>query len=150
MQATKVIERRFLNPQKVDIFTEEEAGYNASLLRRNTQQQRRRRDQLDVDGESDMLDPHDAVLLDGLYGKAKRTIQLLSDHLFISRFAHEDLFGQASINEPGGASGQPMSPKMSIILLNEEYRSANVHTVIKLLLRCKILYQAMHEVMRIL
>lgn len=43
-----------------------------------------------------------------------------------------------------------MSPKMSIILLNEEYRSANVDTVIKLLLRCKILYQAMHEVMRIL
>jgi hypothetical protein len=74
MQATKVIERRFLNPTKVDIFTEEEAGYNASLLRRNTQQQRKRRDQVDVDGESDMLDPHDAVMLDGLYSKAKRTI----------------------------------------------------------------------------
>jgi hypothetical protein len=58
----------------VDVFTEEEAGYNASLLRRNTQQQRKRRDQLEGECESDMLDPHDAVMLDGLYSKAKRTI----------------------------------------------------------------------------
>jgi hypothetical protein len=33
LEAARILEKQFCNPRDIDIFTEAEAGYNASLLR---------------------------------------------------------------------------------------------------------------------
>lgn len=56
------------------------------------------------------------------------------------------------LNAGAGAS-PPRSnsnKKISVILLNESYRALNSNNVVKLMLRCVKLYQALHDVKQIL
>lgn len=56
------------------------------------------------------------------------------------------------LSEARNMTSREQSPvkRTSIILLNNIYQKVNISTVIKLLLRCKKLYQAMSEVKKIL
>ena len=75
---------------------------------------------------------------------------MLSDHLFISKLV--DLETGDCLQTPNtiGLLSPNSRARTNFIFENDEYRNSNIDTVIKLLLRCRILYQAMHEVMKIL
>ena len=72
--AAKILDKEFCNPDKIDIFTEDEAGYNASLLRQKGIN----------NAQAAQDEAHDDELLEALYHKATRTVELLSEHVLLS------------------------------------------------------------------
>ena len=126
LEATRRLEKEFQNPDGIDVFTEEEAGYNASLLR-----------QKGIHASEEEAH-HD--LLDALYHKAKRTVELLSEHLLLSKLSQEELGLDPSLD--GGNRGAALAGS-SIVLRHDDYNCVGVETVILLLLRCKKLYEAL-------
>ena len=134
----KELERDFCNPENADIFTEEEAGYNASLLRKGGSR-----------GQAGSKETYDADLLVLLYKKARRTVEVLSDHLLLSTASvEEDIADQLEKQNP--SSPKSAEKRTSIILRKHLYQRVTINTVIMLLLRSKKLYQAMYEVRKIL
>lgn len=65
----KELEREFFNPQGQDVYTLEESNYWAGLLRQKHHLAKQKRD---------VVDPEE---LQAIHTKARRTLQLLSDHL---------------------------------------------------------------------
>jgi len=65
----KELEAKFCNPVNLDIFTEDESSYNYSLLRKRDQ-------------HAD--EPYDVLILEELFNKSKRTVEVLSEHLLLS------------------------------------------------------------------
>ena len=61
MNEAKELEQKMCNPENIDIFTEEEAGYHARILKNQR--------------EKGNYDEH---LLNEIYHKTKRTIKLVS------------------------------------------------------------------------
>ena len=66
-----MLESAFLDANKLGIFTEEQASYNASLLRK----------QGNIKDE-----PMDSSRLDDLFVKSKRTVEVLSDYLMLNKY----------------------------------------------------------------
>ena len=114
----RLLEHELFNPEHIDIFTEEEACYNASFLRKKGQF-----------GDTQ----YDEIILDELYQKSKRTVQVLSDIMMLSE-GHEDLL------EFRASVASPMSVLSSKILQKESYLRVDKETVLTLLFRCKRLY----------
>jgi hypothetical protein len=122
LEVAKELENRFCNPDNADIFTEDESSYNYSLLRKRSQ-------------HAD--EPYDQEILEELFNKSKRTVEVLSEHLLLSRNGQiEDIVDQLQLEKEHPACG----PNTSIVLMHTVYRDINIQTVIKLLLRCKKLY----------
>jgi hypothetical protein len=96
------LEKDFFNPNDIDIFTEEEAIYNASILMKK--------------GEEELLDQVDQNILEELAVKAKITIELLSEHLLLS--IEESLDQVDDEEETQTCSPEKKNNKKSIILLN--------------------------------
>ena len=78
LAAARALEQHFCNPKGLDIFTEAEAGYNASLLR-----QKGAAGGADLQAATDAA--HDLELLQALYRKATRTVELLSEHVLLTK-----------------------------------------------------------------
>lgn len=70
----KIIEEKLLNPDGEEIFTEIEAGYNASLLMNEVADQKNQKDE----------EPFDQEFLKEIYSRAKQTVQILSEALMLS------------------------------------------------------------------
>ena len=81
MQRAKTLEEIYLNPREIDIFTEEEATYNAHILRHRFETGNLNEDPKNADG-------HYLYEIDQ---KARRTIQVLSNFLLLSKNAHKDV-----------------------------------------------------------
>lgn len=102
----------------MNIFTEDEAVYNFTILRKRDEH---------VD------ETYDEVVLDELFTKSKRTVEVLSEILLLSK---NQVFADGDIIE----SMQHSPAAQSIVLWSSTYQQVNITTVIKLLLRCKKLY----------
>ena len=74
MAKAKQLEKVFCDPIKLDLFTEEEAKYNATLLKKRCER----------GGEGDVIGKGDQSILEELYKKARRTVEVLSEHLLLS------------------------------------------------------------------
>jgi hypothetical protein len=110
----------FLNPDRIDIFTEEEASYNASFLRKKGQE---------ALGDTQ----YDEIILEELYQKSKRTIEVLSEILMLSDGQEELLLEtRANVISPMSVSSK--------ILNKPIYSKVDKETVLTLLFRCKRLY----------
>lgn len=120
----KELESKFFNPKKVDIFTEEESVYNDSLLRKKSHNEFKLKD-----------DQYEEFILDELHQKAKRTVLVLSDHLQLNYTIFEEITSPKNVTQ---------------ILLTKTYAQSDINSVIKLLIRCRKLYQALHEIKLIL
>ena len=70
LAAAKLLEKEFMDPVELDIFTEEEASYNAMLLRKKDEHNE---------------EPYDEVILSELFKKSKKTIESLSEYLLLSK-----------------------------------------------------------------
>ena len=79
LEIAKKFEEKFCNPESVDIFTEDEAGYNFSMIRKR-----------DTFNE-ETFDEH---VLEELFYKAKRTVEVLSPHLLLSHGLLDDIVDQ--------------------------------------------------------
>lgn len=77
----RLLEQIYLNPREIDIFTEEEATYNAHILKQSHQTQR-------LSGQPS--DDHEFYLYE-IDQKARRTIQVLSNFMLLSKHAHKDI-----------------------------------------------------------
>ena len=106
-------------------------------------------------------DQYEELIIDELFAKSKRTIQVLSNHLMLNKAVIDDIIDQknsTSGQSPKKASTKSRSssqnPGSSIILLKEQYQTqghrSDIQTTIKLLIRCRKLYQAMQELKHIL
>jgi hypothetical protein len=170
LAAARALEQHFCNPNGLDVFTEAEAGYNASLLR-----QKGAAAGADLQAATDAA--HDLELLQALYRKATRTVELLSEHVLLTKACgcavdgheshdedheEEEDHGSPEAKPEGGAlsaaqkgsapealikvTDEQQEPggqePASMALRHDDYREHNVgvETVIKLLLRCKKLY----------
>ena len=78
LAAARALEQHFCNPNGLDVFTEAEAGYNASLLRQKGAA-------VGADLQADTDAAHDLELLQALYRKATRTVELLSEHVLLTK-----------------------------------------------------------------
>lgn len=97
-----------MNPHKVDIFTEQEAKYNLTLLKKQA--------------SSSMKHEFDEHSLQDTYERACRTIEILSEHLLLSKKKQQDIFGQLERQNTQGSSAH----KHSIILLNDIYKKVTI------------------------
>lgn len=139
IKLSKRVEKKYFNPFHLDIFSEEETNYNASLLRKKRE------------AKDDQA--YDQMQLEDLNKKARHTIQVLSDFLLLSVASEDDVIDQLQIEKE--QTSNPLQPickgqRTSIILLNNIYSRVNVDNIIKLLLRCKRLYGAMWQVRKII
>lgn len=141
-EAAKRLETEFCNPDKLDIFTEDEAGYNASLLRQKGIN--------NVQAAQD--EAHDDELLEALYHKATRTVELLSEHVLLSTLTQEEIMAavQEALLNSSMVTREAAVGGSSIVLAHEDYKKVGVDTVIKLLLRCKKLYLCLQDVKKLL
>jgi len=81
VQRARTLEEIYLNPREIDVFTEEEATYNAHILRHRFETGNLNEDPKNADG-------HYLYEIDQ---KARRTIQVLSNFLLLSKNAHKDV-----------------------------------------------------------
>ena len=128
LSAAKVLEQEFLDHKALGIFTEEEASYNSSLLRRQLEN-----DEIQMD----------EFFLEELFYKAKKTVEVLAGCLQLNRskFEQEDILAQLQMEQSKQAEGGHVTvPSTSIVLLHSAYKEISMNTVIILLLRCKRLY----------
>lgn len=126
--AAKALEKEFLDHKSLGIFTEEEASYNSSLLRKRLE-----------NDEAQM----DEFFLKEMFHKSKKTVEVLAGCLQLNRskFEQEDIFAQLQMEKSKKAEGGHVDvPSTSIVLLHSAYKEININTVIILLLRCKRLY----------
>ena len=147
-QNAKQLERTFFNPEKIDIFTEKEAEYNQSLLRNKYKL-----------ASAVVEDQYEELIIDELFAKSKRTIQVLSNHLMLNKAVIDDIIdpknpSQSPKKTSTKSRASSQSPGSSIILLKKPYQNqghrSDIQTTIKLLIRCRKLYQAMQELKHIL
>ena len=143
LQRARTIEKEFFNPHSIDIFTEDEAAYNAHLLRKQHQK---------CDG-TEARDDDYHIVLNAAHEKGRRTLQVLISHI-LNNANNEEAIDEASIFLQQPSIDHTISPLNSSmkknILSRKNYLKVNSNTVIKLLLRCKKLYQAMTEIKKIL
>ena len=85
---------------------------------------------------------HDDELLEALYHKATRTVELLSEHVLLSTLTQEEMVAavQEALLNSSIVTREAAVGGSSIVLAHEDYKKVGVDTVIKLLLRCKKLY----------
>ena len=132
------LETHFCDADNLDIFTEEEANYNASLLRKRASRQ------------SGAQEPFKADVLEEVYQKARRTVEVLSERLLLST-GTEDVVDQLRLGEQQSSATSPLNAATaSLILLKNMYKRININNVLKLLIRSKKMYEAMYEIRRIL
>lgn len=132
LETAKELELHFCNPAKLQIFTEDESTYNFSLLRKRDQHS---------------SEPYDEEILGELFSKAKRTVEVLSEHLLLTAGTEDhDAIDQVQADKENPAAG----PANSIILMHQVYKKVTINSVIKLLLRCKKLYGCLYEVKKLL
>lgn len=77
IKLSKRVEKKYFNPFHLDIFSEEETNYNASLLRKKRE------------AKDDQA--YDQMQLEDLNKKARHTIQVLSDFLLLSVASEDDV-----------------------------------------------------------
>ena len=64
------LELHFIDYDSLDVFSEDEAGYNYSLLRKR---------------DAHTEEPYDDQILEMLFTKSKRTVEVLSECLLLSK-----------------------------------------------------------------
>ena len=140
------MEKQFFNPKGFDIYTEDEAKYHASTLRKRVSE---RADLLEKnDKEYGQLEEAvDAGYLQEVHTKAKKTVEVLSEHLELQHVLMDDLESPAKADNNAIPNGLK---RQSTILLNQQYNDHGVNTVIKLLVRCRRLHQALFDMRKIL
>jgi len=74
VEIAKQIEAKFLDFESLNIFREDEAVYNFTILRK--------RDELDCEHNAEV---YDEVVLEELFTKSKRTVEVLSEILLLSK-----------------------------------------------------------------
>lgn len=84
------LEKQFFNPKGLDIYTEDEAKFHASTLRKRVSE---RADLLEKnDKEYGQLEEAvDVEYLQGVHTKAKTTVEVLSEHLELQHVLIDDL-----------------------------------------------------------
>ena len=139
VEAAQNLETHFCDAGNLDIFTEAEANYNASLLRKRAARQ------------SGVQEPFKADVLEEVYQKARRTVEVLSERLLLSTGGTEDMVDQLQLEKQQSSATSPLNATTaSLILLKNMYKRVNINNVLKLLIRSKKMYEAMHEIRRIL
>ena len=83
IERTQELEMQFFNPMKLDILTEKEAQYNATLLKQRSYSKRGNQQ------EPETIE-HENQFRNDLYLRAFNTVELLSDHIFIAQAATFD------------------------------------------------------------
>ena len=81
-QKAKALEKVFFNPMQLEILTEDEAQYNATLLKRRATSHRGNQQEPETNHENEFRQD--------LYSRAFNTVELLSDHLFLAQAAAFD------------------------------------------------------------
>ena len=142
------MERQFFNPRSLDIYTEDEAKFHASTLRKRVSERADLLAQNDAD-YGNLEEAVDASYLSEVHGKAKTTVEVLSEHLELQHVLLDDL--DSPDKRSTNKDNLPGSLKqVSTILLNQQYMDQGVNTVIKLLVRCRRLHQALFDMRKIL
>lgn len=136
----KVLEREFLDPEVIDIFTEDEASYNAMILKKQ--------DAKDEKGYSQDI-------LEELYFKSKKTVIVLCDYLLLSKNkALQEILDMLEEERIKQLDGQIITPKerqrQGKIQLHKAYNHLNLNACIKLLLRIGKLYTALADLKKII
>lgn len=85
IKLSRRVEKKYFNPFHLDIFSEEETNYNASLLRKKRE------------AKDDQA--YDQMQLEDLNKKARHTIQVLSDFLLLSVASEDDVIDQLQIDK---------------------------------------------------
>ena len=80
-QLTKQIEYEFLNPEKLDIYTEDEAKYQSSLLKKRNQS----------------IDDNYDEMMYVMFYKAQRTVEILSDVLLLKTNQQNNYFSEINM-----------------------------------------------------
>lgn len=70
IQKAKELDKQFLDVDNEDIFTENEANYNAMLLKKRDEHKQ---------------EPYSQEILMGLFLKSKRSVEVLSEYLLLSK-----------------------------------------------------------------
>lgn len=126
----KELEKEFLDPEVIDIFSENEASYNAMLLKKQ-------------DNMNDLEYSQDT--LGELFFKSKKTVIVLCDYLLLSKSkALQEIVDMLEEERIKQLDGQTISTKEKLrqgkILLHEAYDHLNLNASIKLMLRIRKLY----------